>query len=256
MSMWRLSWITFVFLPLTFITGFFGMNVDTFNDHPSISWYFISGTPLMILVFISWFVLKNDIERSRQTPYSQGIYEQLFHKLAVSFPLLWSRTGPRQDVMPDGRIRRIKWWLILRWSREEKTIKSGPSDGNDQFDGLGTWSRIKRDLTKRWTAQLNAQGLHPDVGAYDSGRGEAIMAGLQDVNAILKLPHIVEQSHANEIEIGNGGRMARQHMVLGSMSSPGGRGESVSVGRPSTALSRNSAVIVDINDVDLSGDEV
>lgn len=27
-SMWRLSWITFIFLPLTFIVGFFGMNVS------------------------------------------------------------------------------------------------------------------------------------------------------------------------------------------------------------------------------------
>lgn len=26
-SMWRLSWITFIFLPLTFIGTFFGMNV-------------------------------------------------------------------------------------------------------------------------------------------------------------------------------------------------------------------------------------
>ncbi|KAK8118109.1 uncharacterized protein PG998_006390 [Apiospora kogelbergensis] len=37
-SLWRLSWITFIFLPLTFITGIFGMNVDTFSDNPSIKW--------------------------------------------------------------------------------------------------------------------------------------------------------------------------------------------------------------------------
>ncbi|KAA6411336.1 MAG: hypothetical protein FRX48_04616 [Lasallia pustulata] len=29
-SLWRLSWITFILLPLTFLVGFFGMNVDTF----------------------------------------------------------------------------------------------------------------------------------------------------------------------------------------------------------------------------------
>ena len=28
-SLWRLSWITFIFLPLTFIVGFFGMNVKS-----------------------------------------------------------------------------------------------------------------------------------------------------------------------------------------------------------------------------------
>ena len=36
LSMWRLSWITFIFLPLTFMCGFFGMNVDTFEENPSI----------------------------------------------------------------------------------------------------------------------------------------------------------------------------------------------------------------------------
>jgi len=46
-SMWRLSWITFVFLPLTFVVGFFGMNVDTFAGSPSIKWYFITATPFV-----------------------------------------------------------------------------------------------------------------------------------------------------------------------------------------------------------------
>ena len=46
-SMWRLSWITFVFLPLTFMVGFFGMNVDTFAGSPSIKWYFIVATPFV-----------------------------------------------------------------------------------------------------------------------------------------------------------------------------------------------------------------
>jgi hypothetical protein len=38
-SLWRLSWVTFVFLPLTFVAGVFGMNVDTFEHNPSIKWY-------------------------------------------------------------------------------------------------------------------------------------------------------------------------------------------------------------------------
>lgn len=38
-SLWRLSWVTFIFLPLTFLVGFFGMNVDTFANDPSIKWY-------------------------------------------------------------------------------------------------------------------------------------------------------------------------------------------------------------------------
>ncbi|KFA54505.1 hypothetical protein S40293_09963, partial [Stachybotrys chartarum IBT 40293] len=35
-GLWRLSWITFIFLPLTFLSGFFGMNVDVFAGDPSI----------------------------------------------------------------------------------------------------------------------------------------------------------------------------------------------------------------------------
>jgi hypothetical protein len=35
-SLWRLSWVTFVFLPLTFVAGVFRMNVDTFEHNPSI----------------------------------------------------------------------------------------------------------------------------------------------------------------------------------------------------------------------------
>ncbi|MCJ1269706.1 hypothetical protein MMC22_009598 [Lobaria immixta] len=38
-SLWRLSWITFIFLPLTFLSEFFGMNVDWFSHDPSIKWY-------------------------------------------------------------------------------------------------------------------------------------------------------------------------------------------------------------------------
>ena len=52
LSMWRLSWITFIFLPLTFIVSFFGMNVSLFggdgNTFPSIGWYFVAAVILMV----------------------------------------------------------------------------------------------------------------------------------------------------------------------------------------------------------------
>lgn len=43
----RLSWITFIFLPLTFITGVFGMNVDIFKENPRVKWYFITAVPFV-----------------------------------------------------------------------------------------------------------------------------------------------------------------------------------------------------------------
>ncbi|KAK3322762.1 hypothetical protein B0H66DRAFT_620536 [Apodospora peruviana] len=45
-SLGRLSWITFIFLPLTFFSGFFGMNVDLFAGDPFIKWYFIAAAAL------------------------------------------------------------------------------------------------------------------------------------------------------------------------------------------------------------------
>ncbi|ORY56583.1 cora-like Mg2+ transporter protein-domain-containing protein [Pseudomassariella vexata] len=46
-SLWRLSWITFIFLPLTFVAGLFGMNIDLFAGNPSIKWYFVVAIPLV-----------------------------------------------------------------------------------------------------------------------------------------------------------------------------------------------------------------
>ena len=57
-SLWRLSWITFIFLPLTWLCGFFGMNVATFKSNPSIVWYFIAAVPLMCVVFLAWLTTK------------------------------------------------------------------------------------------------------------------------------------------------------------------------------------------------------
>lgn len=46
-SLWRLSWITFIFLPLTFLVGFFGMNVSLFEQYPPVKYYFIAAVPLV-----------------------------------------------------------------------------------------------------------------------------------------------------------------------------------------------------------------
>src|SRR5690242_12466994 len=58
LSMWRLSWITFIFLPLTFMCGFFGMNVDTFEGNPSIKWFFITSVPVLATVLVLWYGVK------------------------------------------------------------------------------------------------------------------------------------------------------------------------------------------------------
>ncbi|KAJ9156124.1 hypothetical protein NKR23_g845 [Pleurostoma richardsiae] len=57
-SLWRLSWITFIFLPLTFVSGFFGMNVDVFEHNPSILWYFIAAIVLLVTILGAWLLVK------------------------------------------------------------------------------------------------------------------------------------------------------------------------------------------------------
>ncbi|KAF8544142.1 hypothetical protein BDD12DRAFT_873510 [Trichophaea hybrida] len=57
-SMKRLSWITFIFLPLMFTPSLFGMNVDLFNNHPSWRWYAVAGIAVQVLVTAGWVVFK------------------------------------------------------------------------------------------------------------------------------------------------------------------------------------------------------
>ncbi|KAK4223548.1 hypothetical protein QBC38DRAFT_46433 [Podospora fimiseda] len=55
-SMARLSWITFIFLPLTFISGLFGMNVDILESNPPWWWYFPFAGGIMTITFFAWMV--------------------------------------------------------------------------------------------------------------------------------------------------------------------------------------------------------
>ncbi|RPA73183.1 hypothetical protein BJ508DRAFT_192030, partial [Ascobolus immersus RN42] len=114
-SMWRLSWVTFVFLPLTFICGFFGMNVDIFADNPGIKWYFIAAVPFMTLVLLSWYLLKEYFNRHQRRANERSAYTALFPRLQNENPQLWTRTGPRQNVHLESTWARVKWWCITRW---------------------------------------------------------------------------------------------------------------------------------------------
>ncbi|KAL9603692.1 MAG: hypothetical protein Q9219_001011 [cf. Caloplaca sp. 3 TL-2023] len=191
-SMWRLSIITFIFLPLTFIGTFFGMNVDTFSKDPSIKWYFVATAPLAFLVFTFWYVTKYVLARRHQTPYQRGVYEHLFHDLAASYPALWSRSGPRQFIRPQGMMGRIKWNLILYWNRPDKTVRSGAPDPDSDQDDLGTWARCKRTLTRRWTSQLRpTASVGVSSSSLEEGSGDdlgVISDGLSGVTELLALP--------------------------------------------------------------------
>ena len=195
-SMWRLSWITFIFLPLTFIAGFFGMNVDTFVRQPSIKWYFIIAVPFMLCVIVLWYVLKHVLARQRQSQYRRGIYEEFFHDLAVEHPQVWSRVGPRDYVVPQGRVARFQWWLIKRWSTPEKTIRAANlAAESGARDDLDSWSRCKRYLIRKWTAQLKLAPKTADsAGFLEDGRSDIdddavdLPAGLENATQLMNYP--------------------------------------------------------------------
>ncbi|KAK7515999.1 uncharacterized protein IWZ02DRAFT_435293 [Phyllosticta citriasiana] len=163
-SMWRLSWITFIFLPMTFLVSFFGMNVDTFDSNPSIKWYFISLVPLSIFVFCILFAFKRASsmsDKSGPSAVQRGAYEHLFHEFADQFPRLWSPNGPRQNIHPRGSFfHGLKWRLVKSWYDPDRTIHA---KAYNPAEDLGKMARLKRDFTRRWLKELNASPLSLDV---------------------------------------------------------------------------------------------
>ena len=265
--MWRLSWITFVFLPLTFLVGFFGMNVDTFMNDPSIKWYFVAAVPMMLSVLILWYVIKHILARNK-TPYYRGIYEHLFHEMATTYPLvsispnlslhfrdrsilitnssqLWSRSGPRETIKPEGTLARLKWGLVLYWNRASKTIRAGKSSRDVDYDDLGAWSRCKRTLTRIWTSQIRVtEAIEVDglVGPLEGVADGEARNSTGDNTELFVLP----RQEYSEIRPGGMAKATVSQTPwskrLSSTSNPSG------VGRPSSqgsSAGRNSGVMVE-----------
>ncbi|KAI3321005.1 ankyrin repeat-containing domain protein [Xylariaceae sp. AK1471] len=57
-SLKRLTWVTFVFLPLLFVASLFGMNVDILSDDPSWWWYFPVAGGFTLVTFVVWIFFK------------------------------------------------------------------------------------------------------------------------------------------------------------------------------------------------------
>ena len=197
LSMWRLSWITFIFLPLTFIVGFFGMNVNTFSNDPPIEWYFVSAIVLMIFgesyfnpttptrddkerryahnitVLFLWYFVKHNLQRGRQSPYQRGLYEAIFNNLEKDHPDLWTSTGAAEGVEPVGFMNRQKWRLLRYWFAPERTVDQqmysslAPKAVSAE---LGAWAGFKRYLLYRWLGQIKFNTI-PEENLDDEEAG-------------------------------------------------------------------------------------
>lgn len=177
-SMWRLSWITFIFLPLNCLIAFFGMNVNILADNPSIEWFFISALPFFFFVLFLWFALKHFFAASRNAPIQRGVFEHLFQELQGKRPEIWTRNGPREYVQPKTRMGQWKWWLVLKWT----TGDALPQEPSPDDEPIGAWNRVKRCLIRRWTKELTLVGEGEDdlEVKFNNGKDGAVVAGLKE----------------------------------------------------------------------------
>lgn len=108
----------------------------------------------MVVVFTSWYFFKHTLASQRQTPFTRGIHEEMFSRMALLYPQLWARTGPRSSFRPQTRLDKLRWHLILRWNDPDKTTRK--TSGNEiRFEDLSVTTRLKHFFTNRWTNQLH-----------------------------------------------------------------------------------------------------
>ncbi|KAF7506301.1 hypothetical protein GJ744_011874 [Endocarpon pusillum] len=97
-SLKRLTWVTFIFLPLLFIASLFGMNIDLLANNPAWWWYPVLASGITILTFAVWGIFKrsNTLEGSLEDRFAW-----LFRK---------RREGPdlEEASTPEPRSSRFK----------------------------------------------------------------------------------------------------------------------------------------------------
>lgn len=167
-SMWRISWITFIFLPLTFTVGVFGMSkyfhrleekpltddidVDTFKSNPSIKWWVLTSILTLLLVLLLWYAVKHGQPSDRKSSLRRGFYENFYQDLTLINPELWTERGPRAVSVRGSAWDRYKWRRITTWFGSEKLKSGKPYDAIKE--DFSPWNDAKRGLTKCWLRSM------------------------------------------------------------------------------------------------------
>ncbi|KAF2100037.1 hypothetical protein NA57DRAFT_75540 [Rhizodiscina lignyota] len=76
-SLKRISWLTFIFLPLMFMASIFGMNVDWFANNPEAKWYFVAAAVQLVVVLAVYVGTKYYMRRKKRENYSAEYWRGL-----------------------------------------------------------------------------------------------------------------------------------------------------------------------------------
>jgi hypothetical protein len=162
--------------------------------------------------------------------------------------------------MPDGRLSKVKWFLIRRWSAPEKTIKASTA-GHDEGasnDDLGTVSKLKRYLIRRWTSQIavsqageSSEHSLEDGGESGDGLGNFVAGRLVGATELLTIPATPATEEAL-VNNGLGANLERltvpQDPRIKLDDQPSSLSSSAQRHRRSSSAGRNSGILVEEED--------
>jgi len=186
----------------------------------------------MVIVFISWYLLKHWLTRHRQSPHQRGIYEALYADLHNRRPELWSRAGPRNYVQPKDRVSKIKWWLMVHWMSPKRLLPSRPPGGQVlDNEPVGGYNRLKRYLVRKWTPEIEVIGgpsPDPEVGLelMDNGavgNGQVAGLGLEGDNVMARPELRLHTSEEADVMLAAGVEGGRNSGVLVEEQMGGGK---------------------------------
>jgi hypothetical protein len=191
-SVGRISILAFIFVPLSFITSFFGMNTIEFGSGSVRLWTFIvSATALMLTVFVAWLLsswiagLINDL---RENFYGFKIRIGVLRKFAVVSPLnalllAWFSLTHRPRQF-QRYLLHLGIWCVLGLGDDWDEPQFGPEQQQtlalSQF-----WITRGLEITKitgkrgwqnssfysRWRARRNQQSSTTSAGSSNSSQG-------------------------------------------------------------------------------------
>lgn len=112
----------------------------------------------MLLIFILQFTFKHFPGSEHPTTYERSKYKRMFRQMASEHPKLWTRQGPRNDVLPAKLMDRVKWRLLRNWFGEGiLAVKIGGGAEKMGEEQLGPWTRVKCWFLERWLGVIEVR---------------------------------------------------------------------------------------------------